>query len=301
MKPETLPAIWTLIQVIELGSLSAAAKKLGVTPSGVSKQVSRLEIQLGTRLLHRTTRRIKPTEEGVALCDRCHPLFDALNEAEEAVRTMRSSLSGHLRVTATPAFGRAKLVPAIGDFLGRNPELSIDVVLSAGHLDLIEGGIDLAIREGRLSDSTLIATKLGEFRIMLCASPGYLAGAGIPNRLTDLERHDFLTVPIPGREVDPGRIRLPDGSRLDLKPRIVVNDLFALRELARQDRGVVPLPDYMVEDDFAGGRLIQILPEQSWPAMAITGLVPERRFQPNRVRALLDFLVARFRNTSGPS
>jgi len=172
--PQALPGIWTLIRVIDAGSLSAAARQLGMTPSGVSKQLARLEQKLDTRLLQRTTRRVRPTEEGMALYRRCRPLFDALAEAEESVREMRASLSGHLRITATPAFGRARLVPAVGEFAAAHPGVSVDVVLTARPMDLVEEGVDLAVREGALPDSSLVATKLGEVAIVLCASPAYL-------------------------------------------------------------------------------------------------------------------------------
>ncbi len=295
MKPENLPAIWTLIQVIDKGSLSAAAQELGISPSGVSKQLSRLEAQLGARLLTRTTRRVRPTEEGIALYDRCRPLFDALDEAEEAVRTMRSSLSGHLRMSATPALGRARLVPAIAEFTERHPELTVELDLSARRVDLVEEGLDLAVREGPLPSSSLIATRLGEIQIMLCASPDYIARRGTPSTLSDLERFDIISVPAVHSGLDLGQSSLPDKARINLRPRIIVNDLFAIRELAREGRGIAPLPDYLLEDDLDHGRLVRILPDLRWPATPVTALVPERRFQPNRVRALLDFLVEHFR------
>ena len=295
MKPEALPAIWTLIQVIDAGSLSAAARELGITPSGVSKQLSRLEKQLGVRLLQRTTRRVRPTEEGLALYHRCRPLFDALGEAEEAVRTMRTALSGRIRITATPAFGRARLVPAIGDFADRHPDLSIELVFAAHRMDLVEEGIDLAVREGPLPDSSLIATKLGEMRIVLCASPDYLERRAAPKQLNALAQHDIVSVPVAGPDSDPRRIELAKGERLNLRPRILVNDLFSVRELALDGRGIAPLPDYMVERDLADGLLVAVLPKARLPRLPITALYPGRRFQPQRVRTLLEFLVERFR------
>lgn len=295
MKPEALPSIWTLIQVIDAGSLSGAAQELGITPSGVSKQLSRLEKQLGIRLLQRTTRRVRPTEEGMALYRRCRPLFEALGEAEEAVRTMQNSLSGRLRITATPAFGRARLVPAIGEFADRHPDLSIELVFAAHRIDLVEEGIDLAVREGPLPDSSLIATKLGEMRIILCASPAYLERRTAPTEFDALKDHDIVSVPVAGLDSDPRRIELAHGGRLDLRPRILVNDLFSVRELALSGRGIAPLPDYMVERDLANGLLVQVLREARLPRLPITALYPERRFQPVRTKTLLDFLVDRFR------
>lgn len=210
---------------------------------------------------------------------------------------MGSSLSGHLRVTATPALGRARIVPAIGAFTQRHPEISIELILSTRRFDLVDEGIDLAVREGPLPDSSLIATKLGTFRIMLCASSNYLSEKGRPSRPSDLERFDIVSVPTAGPETDPRRMGFPGIESIDLRPQIVVNDLFAVRDLARRDLGIAPLPDYMIEKDLADGRLIAILPSLRWPSMPITALVPERRFQPNRVKALLEFLVEHFRSS----
>jgi len=295
MKPETLPAIWTLIRVIDTGSLSAAARELGITPSGVSKQLSRLEAQLNARLLNRTTRRVKATEEGIALYDRCRPLFDALNEAEEVVHSMQSSLGGHLRISATPALGRARLVPAIAEFTERHGQLTVELDLSARHVDLVEEGIDLAVREGPLPDSTLIATKLGEVKIMLCAAPAYLAGRETPTMPKDLEQFDFVCVPAVRSDMDFGQFGFAGNIRIDMRRRIVMNDLFAIRELAREGRGIAPLPDYLIEGDLEAGRLVEVLPGVERASVSVTALVPDRRFQPNRVRALLDFLVEHFR------
>jgi len=297
MKSESLPAIWTLIQVIDTGSMSSAARELGITPSAVSKQLTRLEKQLDVRLLHRTTRRVRPTEEGMAFYHRCRPLFDALEDAEEAVRTMRTTLSGRLRITATPAFGRALLVPAMGEFAYRHPDLSIELVLGAQRVDLVEGGIDLAIREGPLPDSTLIAMKLREMRIVLCASPKYLEGRPPPVSLADLANHKIVSVPPAGPDSDARRVELPGGGRLDLRPHILVNDLFSVRELALDGRGIAPRPDYLVRHELAEGLLIQVLPKARFQDLPITILYPERRFQPIRVKALLDFLVDRLRES----
>jgi len=294
MNPEVLPAIWTLVHVLEAGSLSGAARELGVTPSAVSKQITRLEGRLGVRLLTRTTRRSRATEEGMALYRRCRPLFDAFGDAEEAVRSMRASLSGHLHISATPAFGRALLAPAVGEFAAIHPDLSFELTLTARRTDLVEEGIDLAVREGPLPDSNLIATKLTEVRILLCASSEYLVGRPSPRDPSELAQHDILSVPASGPVTDPRRIELPGGARFGLRPRIVIDDLFALRQLALDGRGIAPLPGYLVERDLREQRLVALLPETFEP-MQVTALRPDRHFQPTRVKALLAFLVERFR------
>jgi len=295
MNPDTLPAVWTFVQVVEMGSMSSAARVLGVTPSAVSKQLSRLEKHLGTRLLNRTTRRVRPTEEGMTLYDRCRPLFDAFSEVEESVRAMRSSLSGRLRVTATPALGRALLVPAVGEFANMHPDLDFELIFTAQRLDLVEEGIDVALREGPLPDSSLIGTKLTEARILLCASPEYLARRSMPVDLGALPEHDIVSVPAVGSGNESQQIRLPGRERLELRPRILVNDLLSVRALALDGRGIAPLPDYMVERDLVDAKLVQVLPDSGLPRLPVFAIYPERRFQPTRSGAFLEFLVARFR------
>ena len=292
---DTLPAIWTFIQVVEAGSLTGAARELGVTPSGVSKQLSGLEKKLGVRLLHRTTRRIRPTDEGQSLYQRCRPLFEAFDEAGEAVRNMRDSLSGSIRIAATPAFGRAFLAPAVGAFVERYPGVSVEMAFSAHRVDLIEEGIDLALREGVLPDSNLVGVRLGEVRIVLCASPEYLARRSAPKDLASLEDHETISVPQPGFGGALRSIEDSIGGRLRLKPRILVNDLFSIRELVLAGLGVGPLPDYMVRRELAEGELVQVLPDAPLPTTLITALYPEKQFQSLRVKTLVGYLAERFR------
>lgn len=176
----------------------------------------------------------------MALYDRCGPLFDAFADAEEAVRAMRASLSGHLRISATPAFGRALLAPAVGEFAAMHPDLSFELTLTARRVDLVEEGIDLAVREGPL----------------------------------------------------------PDGEHRVLRPRIVIDDLFSLRRLVLDGRGIAPLRDYLVERDLREQQLARLLPDLRLAPIPVTALYPERRFQPTRVKALLAFLRERFRSAS---
>jgi len=299
ISPDLLPDIFALIKVIERGTLTAAAGELGITPSGVSKQLARLERRLDTRLIARTTRRLKPTEAGMTLYHRCRDLFEAFGEAEQAVREISETLSGKIRVTATPAFGRAYLVPALAAFACLHPDLRFDVALTAGHLDLVEDGLDLAIREGTLADSSLIATKLGEASIALYAAPEYLKTRSAPQRLEDLTEHDVVTV-LPGHLGD-GEVRwpLPAGGRITLLPRFQVNDLYCVRQLAADGCGIAALPSYMVGVDVGAGSLERVLPDVTLPGIRITALTPERRFQSAKVRTLLDFLVERFRGAMG--
>ncbi len=288
-------AMWTFVRTVEQGSLSAAARALGRTPSAISKSLAGLEARLGVRLLERSTRQMRPTDAGVAFYERCRPLFDAFTDAEESVRSLQTAVRGRIRLTATPAFGRTRLVPALAAFAERYAEIGFDLQVTGQRIDLVEDRIDLAIREGRLVDSSMIATRLGAFQVVLCASPGYLAHCGRPVSAARLGEHDLLMVPPGGRDTDARRLRLPGGRALPAEPRFVVNDLHALRQLALADRGIAAVPEFLVDADFAAGTLRRVLPRMRLPSFPVTALTPQRRYQPRRVRLLVDFLVDWFR------
>lgn len=298
MGVQPLTGIWTFVRTVELGGLSAAARALGRTPSSVSKSLRLLEERLGARLLHRTTRRVQPTEAGLELYRRCRPLFEAFGEAEDAVRERRTELAGPIRVTATPTLGRARLVPALVAFVRRHPDVRLDLHLTAHRVDLAEEAIDVAVREGRLADSRLVATRLGTFGIVLCASPAYLARRGTPRTPADLGGHEMLAVPAmvdpDGLAIDARRFRLPPGGTFAATARFVVNDLATVADLARADCGIAALPAYLVEEDLAAGRLCRILPTLPLPEFPVTALTLDRRHQPRRTRALLEFLTEWF-------
>jgi len=199
---------------------------------------------------------------------------------------------GQVRISASPAFGRSRLVPVIATLSERYPELRLDVVLSGQRLDFIEAGIDLAIREGRLEDSSLIARPLGGARIVLAASAAYLARCGRPRRVADLARHDLLLVP---RAEAASRIL--DAFDSDAGPaleraRIRVNDLFALAELAVAGAGIAALPDYVLEAPGLSGRLELVLPRASLGELQLHAVYPARRHLPRRVQVVLEALFA---------
>lgn len=282
---EPIAGIWTFVRTVEAGSLSGAARRLGRTPSSVSKSLRRLEDRLGTRLLHRTTRRMQPTQAGLDLYGRCRPLFDAFAEAEDRVRDRRTALDGVLRLTATPALGRALLAPALVAFAREHPAVAFDLQLTGHRLDLVEANVDVAVREGRLADSRLVATRLGEAASVLCAAPDHLARVPAPRRAVDLSRHPLLLPSgAPVRELR----RLPAA-------RFVVNDLYTLADLARAGSGIAALPAYVVADDLAAGRLVRVLARMPLPTTPITAVTLARRHQPRRTRVFLEFLTAWFR------
>jgi LysR family transcriptional regulator, regulator for bpeEF and oprC len=296
MKPDTVGAMWAFVRVVEAGSLSAAARELGITPSGVSKQLSRLEARLGVRLMQRTTRQVRPTESGTALYQRCRHLFDALDDAEESARSLATKLAGTIRLTASSALGRAHVVPALAEFAVEHPNVDFELTLTGRRVDLVGEGIDIAIREGALADSGLIATRLTEFGIALCASADYLARRPAPRAPADLAAHDFLSIESATLESEliAAAFRV---ERVEMRSRFRVNDLVSLRDLALAGCGIAALPIYLIDDALAARRLVRVLEQVALPRIPVTALCPDRRYQPHRVRVLLDFLKQRFRRT----
>lgn len=290
-----LAAVRTLVSVIEAGSLTEAGRRAGLTPSAVSKQISRLEEALGVRLLERTTRSVRATDAGLELCQRTRPLFEAFAEATSAVRDRGHDIRGRVRLSATPALGRTRVLPALASLAREHPALELDVVLTGTRLDFFESELDLAVREGVLDDSTLVARSIGVSNVYLCASPDYVASHPRLRSVDDLERHDLLLVPAAAAMADLPALRGRDGKRLQLKPRFRVNDLFAVRDLAEAGTGIAALPDYVADDAVREGRLVRLLPRVTVTALPVHAVYPSRRHLPRRVSVVLEALSAAFR------
>ncbi|MDX2167144.1 MAG: LysR family transcriptional regulator [Deltaproteobacteria bacterium] len=290
--PAQLSAIRTLVQAVDQRSLTAAGRRLGLTPSAVSKQLSRLEQALGVRLLERTTRRVRPTAAGLELAQRARPLFEALDDAGAAVRAQQAAPSGRVRITAARAFAHLCLLPLLARLAAEHAGLEFEVLLDARRLDFVEDDIDLAVREGPLQDSSLTARRLGTAEVVLCAAPAYLRARRTPRQLADLEQHDLLALPSTRASADLARLRDRDGSRLRLTPRFRVNDVLALRTLAEQGAGIAALPDYVAAPGLASGALARVLPKLVLARLPIHAVYPSRRHLPRRVAVVLDGLSA---------
>lgn len=286
-----LGAVRSLVLAVDAGSLSDAGRRLGLTPSAVSKQLSRLEAALGARLLERTTRRVRPTAAGQALVQRTRPLFEAFDEAGAAVRDLQTEVRGRVRISASRGYGRVRLVPLVARLAAAHPQLEVDLVLDARRLDFIEDDIDLAVREGALPDSSLTARKIGEAEVRLYASPAYLRRRRAPRRLEDLARHDLLSIPPSGPATDLAAIRGANGRPLGLVPRIRVNDLVALADLAADGVGIAVLPDYVAAPALARRALVPVLPRATLARIPLHAVYPSRRHVPRRLQLVLDALV----------
>ena len=285
-------AIRALVLAVDSGSLTEAARRLGLSPSAVSKQVTRLEEALEARLLERSTRRVRPTVAGLALIERARPLFEAFDEAGSIVRDLQRDAAGRVRISASRAFGRICLLPLVARLAAEHPHLEIDLLLDARRLDFIDDGIDLAVREGSLPDSALTARKLGDVAINLYASPRYLERGKLPRSLEDLKDHDLLAVPASGPATDVARVRGRNGRALGLVPRVRVNDLLALAELAENHRGIAVLPSYVAQAAVSRGALVRVLPRTTLARTPVHLVYPSRRHLPRRIQVVLDLLRA---------
>lgn len=276
---------------VEAGSFSGAAARLGISPKLASKYMAELEAQLGTQLLHRTTRRLGLTTAGEQLMARAPDWLNELEEMTGELREERRGLSGTLRVSAPVTYGELKVMPLMRRFRAPHPDLVIDLRLSDRFVDLAAEGIDVAIRIGRLDNSALIARRLGRISLFLVASPGHLDRAGRPASVDDLARHPCIRdTNMRGNTAWP--LSVGDRPRpVNVTGPYLVNSASLSRDLAVGGEGIALCPDYMVQDDLDAGRLEHVLPEARGPRLDIHAVHLGQRRLSRRARAFLDFLA----------
>lgn len=284
-------AMQVFCKVIEVGSFAGAAERLDLSTSAVSRQIAQLENLLNARLLNRTTRRLSLTENGRAYYERCQQLLADLAETEEMVSTHTANPRGTLRLTAPISFGATHLAPALGEFARGYPDMQFDIVLADRLVDLVEEGIDLAIRIGTLGSQNLVARRIGSTRSLLCASPDYIARRGAPSTPEDLASHDCL---IYAYAADPylWRFERPgEAERLvRVQGSIHANNGTVLGEMAAAGLGITRAPDFILGPLVKEGRLQPLLPD--WPAIAlpISAVYPSRKHLSAKVRSFVEFL-----------
>lgn len=290
---ERLDDLVLFLRVLDLGTITAAANSLGISPALASQRLKRLERTLGVRLLHRTTRRLHPTAEGAALAERGRVLAEELESLGTDLRQAGAGVAGVLRVTAPVSFGRQYVAPLLPAFLAAHPRLRISLDLDDRVVDLVGTGHDLGIRTGPLADSGLVARPLAPSRRVLCASADYLARKGVPASPADLAGHDCLL--LNRRDGIQNRWRLldPDGAPVDVRVRgrLDSNHGDALRDAAVAGLGIAMLSLWHVHGDLRQGRLLEVLPGYPAPTGVIHAVMPDRRLVPPRVRAFADYLA----------
>ncbi|MEM7221743.1 MAG: LysR family transcriptional regulator [Pseudomonadota bacterium] len=290
---DRLGAMELFVQVADSGSLSAAARVLGMTPSAASKQLAKLEDRLGVRLLNRTTRRIAPTEEGRAYLERARRLLDDLAETEQAIADLGGGARGTLRVDLPSAFGRLFVTPLIPSFLAANPEVRIDLSFNDRFVDLVGEGIDLAVRIGELADSSLIARRLFANRRVVCATPGYFADHGRPRVPGDLVGHNCIVYTYRATRYD-WRFRTPSGAEETVRVagNFEANSAEAVFDALLAGQGVALQPLWLVGRDLQSGRLEEVLSGYHAPDSSGYIIYPPGRHLSTKVRRFIDHLVA---------
>jgi LysR family transcriptional regulator for bpeEF and oprC len=295
-----MPDLRTLaifVKVAERQSFVRAATDLGITQSGVSNSIKRLEDQIGTPLLLRTTRRVSLTEDGAAFFERCRQALAAIDEAEQVLKRAQIRPSGTLRIDVPIAFGRLKLVPPLGAFQDEYPDVRLRITFTDRYIDLIEEGVDVAVRFGALQDSSLIARRLTTTQFNVVGSPRYLAKHGRPKTLDDLKAHNCLAFAARDtRRTRDWRFATADGETT-LTPRgaMTLTDGASMCDAATAGYGLAQLHNYYLDIAIAQKKLVPVLAEFNPRPIPISLVYPQMRHLTPNVRAFVDFMVARFK------
>lgn len=290
---DQLTSMRVFVKVVELCGFSAAARTLDLSPAMVSKHIASLERRLGVPLLARTTRRVVPTEAGQRYHAHCVEILRAVDDAEQEVGTQAQEPVGCLRVTAPVELGQRHLAPLLPPLLRRFPKLTIWLDLSNRVVDLVEEGLDVALRVAPALDTALRGRQLTTSRLLLVAAPSYLRRHGVPKSPEALAQHATLSfVYGPGRHW--AFVRDGQSRTVDVAPRLLSTSSDAVREAACAGAGIAMLPTFLVDDALARGALRAVLPGWSLGTLKIHALHPNRRTHPARLRVFLDALVARF-------
>ncbi|USD61055.1 MULTISPECIES: LysR family transcriptional regulator [Vibrio] len=274
------------VAVVETQSFTAAAERLSTSVANISRRVTALEDKLAVKLFVRTTRKVSVTEVGATYYQHCKPLVEGLMLAELAITQLQASPTGRIKMTAPVTFGEQVLAPLMHEFLLQYPQIELDLVLSNQKMDLVQEGYDLAVRLGKLDDSSMMARKLLDRHMFVCASPDYLAKHGEPHTLSELKRHQCLRGSTKyWRFEDKGAERL-----IHVDGRVQCNSGYALVDAALKGLGIVQLPDYYVQPYLETGELVEVLTPYRGDQEGIWALYPQNRMLTSKIRTLIDYL-----------
>ncbi|WP_227673491.1 LysR family transcriptional regulator [Psychrobacter sp. CMS30] len=281
------------VYVAEHESFTRAAKELGISTAQVSRQISALEKRLNIKLLYRTTRKVSLTEEGRVFYQHCRGVLDGLDAAEQAVSNLQSKPQGRIKLTAPVTYGEQQLLPLVNDFMVQYSDIEVTAFLSNQKIDLIDGGYDLAIRIGKLSDSTMMAKKLSRRTNFVCAAPTYLEKYGTPHALSELSQHNCL---LGTRDywhfIENGK-NADKEKNLRVSGTVQYNSGHSLVDAALKGLGIVQLPDYYVQQYLASGELVSLLDNYREPEESIWAIYPHNRHLSSKIRLLVDYLAER--------
>ena len=280
------------VRVVDCAGFTRAADQLNLPRSTVSEAVRALEHRLGTRLLHRTTRQVTPTQDGLLFHARCQQLIADADEAEQLFRQSPQALSGRLKIDVPGRIGRLIIAPALPAFLQAHPQIDVELGITDRSIDLVEDGVDCALRVGPLQDSRLVARGLGQLPLINVASAGYLATHGVPLHPRELETHWGVLYASPGSgRVEPWEWREHGALHtLPLRGRVTVNSAEAYIACCIAGMGLIQIPAYDVRDELADGRLVQVMPDHRADPMPMHLLFPHRRHPSQRLRVFVEWL-----------
>jgi len=273
--------------VAENESFTQASKKMAISTAQVSRQISALEKRLNIKLFYRTTRKVSLTEEGSVFYQHCRSVLDGLEAAERAITNLQSKPQGKIKLSAPVTYGEQQILPLVNDFIKQYSDVEVTAYLSNQQIDLVEEGYDLAIRLGKLSDSSMMAKKLGKRTSYVCASPTYLSQHGIPHSLSELSKHSCLL-----GTLDYWRFLEADKEKsIRVTGKLRYNSGQGLVDAALKGLGIVQLPDYYVDLHLQSGELITILDNYQIPDEGIWAVYPHNRHLSPKIRLLVDYLA----------
>lgn len=288
---DKLKALEVFVAVADRQGFAAAARHLGMSTSAVSRYVIELEKDLGVQLFHRTTRRIELTDVGTSYLDRCIQIVSDVENLDDSTRSFQTGPTGEIKITASVFMGKSLLVPIIRDFLETHPDIKVTLLLLDRTVDLVDEGIDVAVRVGRLPDATYVARVLGIYKMVLAAAPGYLKRFGMPRTITELDKHNCLVDSVP-RYFDRWPLMKGKGRVAKrVKGNFVVNDGEAVRDMAVGGLGVSFLPDFFVQKELDSNKLKPILTNSVTRQGEISIVYPPNRYASRRVRVFIDFII----------
>ena len=297
---DRLQSMRVFMRVADLGAFTKAAAQMELSNAVVTRHIADLESKLGTRLLHRTTRSLSLTEPGQVYLERVRQILDEIDEVERSIVERSQEPIGTLRIAAPVVFGLHNLAPVLARYKERFPRVVPDLSLIDRQVDLVEEGYDLGIMVMRqMRGASVVTRRLVVGRMVVCAAPGHIARYGRPERPEHLAEHAHLALPS-AYDGDERRFTGPDGeARVRLTPVMIADNAEMLRRLALTGTGIAILPNYLVDEDIAAGRLIRLLPQYRLPAIEINVAYPSRRHMPAKVRTFIDHLVDHFSGVAG--
>ncbi len=287
-----LSNITLFLQIVEKGSLSAAGREAGLSSTTVSERLAALEAHFGVVLLNRTTRAISLTEEGRTLVEGAKSVLGEVEDLETRIRLGAQTLSGSIRISAPSDIGRSVVSPAINQFLSEHPAISIELLLSDGYVDIVSEGIDIALRFGPITDSSLRVKSLGRKRRVLCAAPDYIESHGAPKKPVDLKQHNCLVMRFGGNLDNVWRFGADALQQIvTVRGDRIANDGALVRQWCLAGYGIMLKSELDVGPDLRAGRLVELLADYAQPPSPLQLLFPPSRAQPRRVRELTDRLA----------